>query len=230
MTRVGSGNYTPIQPPTTLLHILYLLLSRPDFFSPISGCLRVNYNPIQAPQTPPPSSLLVKIDTDDEQGKVVAGKTLVGWHHDGQKRAPCNFPVTPFDTSETSQSTLGPTQPLPLESILSPKMSPNFFFLICFSVINPLHFHYGLKCCQSFFQVYALNFFLCHKISLSIDLILSSIYRSGTQATHLLHSLVMLSSAPYIQPILVACVKNINQRYHLSLEYIFMLYSLKIWY
>ena len=35
---------------------LCFLVLGTDFFSPIPGCLRVNYNLIQAPQTPPPSS------------------------------------------------------------------------------------------------------------------------------------------------------------------------------
>ena len=84
----------PFRPPTHscpypfCFHVLMK-----DFFSPIPCCLRVNYNPIQAPQTPPPSSLLVKIDTDDDEGKVVAGKTSGGHGGLGPRRAKKGLPA-----------------------------------------------------------------------------------------------------------------------------------------
>ena len=114
----------PFHPPTRL-HILSAFSSWRILLPQFLVCRRVNYNPIQAPQTPRPGEnwyRWLRIES------CPIGKTCrqrSGWlaPHGGQKRTPCNFPVAPFDTLETSQSRWGPAQPLRLESILSPKLS-----------------------------------------------------------------------------------------------------------
>ena len=148
-----------------------------------------------------------------------AGACRGGWLAPRRpKKGSPQFSRRTFDTSETSQSTLGPAQPLRLESILSPKMSTNSFFLICF--INPPHFHNDLKCSH---VLWGLSRAILHiQISflsfdfLSIDGSRSffhlSIVSSG--ATHLLHSLRRHAFFSPPQPILLACMKHISHTWH----------------
>ena len=190
----------PFHTPTRL-HILSAFSSWRILLPQFLVCRRVNYNPIQAPQTPRPGEnwyRWLRIES------CPIGKTCrqgSGWlaPHDGQKRTPCNFPVAPFDTLETSQSRWGPAQPLRLESILSPKLShclilpqtqTGFKNLGDQLKSDPVHKVVWQGKFSNVDYFYYIDFFL------SIDLVLSSTYRSVAPATHLLRFIDMLSSAP----------------------------------
>ena len=145
-----------------------------------------------------------------------AGACRGGWLAPRRpKKGSPQFSRRTFDTSETSQSTLGPAQPLRLESILSPKMSTNSFFLICF--INPPHFHNDLKCSHVLWglsrailhiQISFLSFDFF--VNRWISFFLPFIDRQLRQRRRTCYTLSSCFLQPP-QPILLACMNHINQ-------------------
>ena len=175
------------------------------------------------PRRLPLPASLVKIDTDDEGGKLSrrenAGACRGGWLAPRRpKKGSPQFSRRTFDTSETSQSTLGSAQPLRLESILSPKMSTNSFFLICF--INPPHFHNDLKCSHVLWGLsrailhiqisfLSFDFFVNRWISFFLPFIDREL-RLNTPVTFTPSTCFLQPP----QPILLACMKHISHTWH----------------